>query len=85
MNSDTDTACYFIEFFYEDQFPWSTSMHQVKSFNIDDLKGALHSLAIQPERNEGLPYQYRCVKKERINGCVILTQNERRSIGELYV
>ena len=85
MNSDSDTVRYFIEFFYEDQFPWSTSMHQVKSFDMADLKGALHALAVQQERKGGLPYQYRCVKKELINGRVILTRAEKRSTGELHV
>jgi len=60
-------------------------MHQVKSFDMADLKGALHALAVQPERKGGLPYQYRCVKKELINGRVILTRAEKRSTGELHV
>ncbi len=86
MNSThNETVRYFIEFFYEDQFPWSTSMHQVASFDIAHIKCALNALAIQPERKGGLPYLYRCVKKELINGRVILTRFEKRSTGELHV
>ena len=86
MNSThNETVRYFIEFFYEDQFPWSTSMHQVASFDMVHLKGAYAALLVVPERGGGAPYLYRCVKKELVNGRVILTRSEKRSTGELHV
>ena len=37
MNSDSDTVRYFIEFFYEDQFPWSTSMNAFKCIQCGEI------------------------------------------------